>query len=81
MEQRAESFDVWQDPFVTLRTPKLFTLRGDPFERADEEGIDYERWRFERIFLLVPAQAYVGEWLESFKQYPPRMKPASFNLD
>jgi len=81
MEQRAESFDVWQDPFVTLRTPKLFTLRGDPFERADEEGIDYARWRLERVFLLVPAQAYVGEWLQSFKNYPPRMKPASFNLD
>jgi arylsulfatase A-like enzyme len=81
MEQRAESFDVWQDPFVTLRTPKLFTVRGDPFERADREGIGYEQWRFERIFLLVPAQAYVGQWLESFKKYPPRQKPASFNLD
>jgi arylsulfatase len=81
MEQRAESFDVWQDPFVTLRTPKLFSLRADPFERADEEGIDYERWRLERIFLLVPAQAYVGQWLETFKKYPPRQKPGSFNLD
>ena len=81
MEQLAESFDVWQDPFVTLRTPKLFSLRADPFERADEEGIGYEQWRLERIFLLVPAQAYVANWLQSFKQYPPRMKPASFNLD
>lgn len=81
MEQRAESFDVWQDPFVTLRTPKLFSLRADPFERADEEGIDYARWRLERVFLLVPAQAYVGQWLQSFRQYPPRMKPASFNLE
>lgn len=81
MEQRAESFDVWQDPFVTLRTPKLFSLRADPFERADKEGIGYEQWRFERIFLLVPAQAYVAEWLQSFGKYPPRQKPASFNLD
>jgi arylsulfatase len=81
MEQRAESFDVWQDPFVTLRTPKLFSLRADPFERADKEGIGYDQWRFERIFLLVPAQAYVAEWLQSFGKYPPRQKPASFNLD
>jgi arylsulfatase len=81
LEQRAEGFDVWQDPFVSLRTPKLFTLRGDPFERADREGMDYLRWRFERIFLLVPAQAYVGNWLKSFEKYPPRQKPASFNLD
>ncbi len=81
LEQRAESFDVWQDPFVPLRTPKLFSLRADPFERADEEGIGYDQWRLERVFLLVPAQAYVAEWLQSFAKYPPRQKPGSFNLD
>jgi arylsulfatase A-like enzyme len=81
LEQRAESFDVWQDPFVPLRTPKLFSLRADPFERADEEGIGYDQWRLERVFLLVPAQAYVGQWLQSFAKYPPRQKPGSFNLD
>jgi arylsulfatase len=81
LEQRAHSFDVWQEPFVRLRVPKLFTLRGDPFERADHEGIDYERWRFERIFLLVPAQSFVANWLASFKEFPPRQKPASFSLD
>ncbi len=80
-EQRAHSFDVWQEPFVTLRVPKLFDLRGDPFERADHEGIDYERWRFERVFLLVPAQTYAARWLSSFQKYPPRQKPASFNLE
>jgi arylsulfatase len=81
LEQRAEGFDVWQDPFVPLRTPKLFSLRADPFERADEEGIGYSQWRLERIYLLVPAQAYVGQWLQSFAKYPPRQKPGSFNLD
>jgi arylsulfatase len=81
LEQRAESFDVWQDPFVPLRTPKLFSLRADPFERADKEGIGYDQWRLERVFLLVPAQAYVAEWLQSFAKYPPRQKPGSFNLD
>jgi arylsulfatase len=81
MEQRAHSFEVWQEPFVQLRAPKLFTLRGDPFERADDEGIGYTTWRFERLFALVPAQAYVAQWLESFKEFPPRQKPASFGID
>jgi arylsulfatase A-like enzyme len=81
MEQRAHGLDVWQDPYVTLRFPKLFTLRGDPFERADQEAIDYGRWRAERVFLLMPAQAFVLQWISSFKDYPPRQKPASFSLD
>ena len=81
LEQRAHGFDVWEEPFVQLRLPKLFTLRGDPFERADEEGIGYDAWRLERAFALVPAQAYVAQWLASFKDFPPRQKAASFGID
>ncbi|MCU0224344.1 MAG: arylsulfatase [Acidobacteria bacterium] len=81
MEQRSHGFDVWQDPMVTLRVPKLFSLRADPFERADHEGMGYERWRIDRIFLLAPAQGYVAAWLQSFKDFPPRQKPGSFNLN
>src|SRR5574341_538399 len=80
-EQRAHGFDVWQEQFNPLRVPKLFCLRTDPFERADHEAIGYSRWRIDRIFLLVPAQAYVTQWLESFKDFPPRQKPASFSID
>jgi arylsulfatase len=80
-EQRAHGFAVWQDPFVPLRAPKIFTLRGDPFERADDEGIDYPRWRAERLFLLVPAQALVARWLSSFQEFPPRQEPSSFGID
>jgi arylsulfatase A-like enzyme len=80
MEQRAESFEVWEEPLVTLRTPKLFDLRADPFERADHDGIGYKTWRFERVFLLAPAQVYVKNWLKSFEEFPPRQKPGSFNL-
>ena len=80
-EQRAEGFDVWQEPFVPLRLPKLFNLRSDPFEKADKIGADYERWRIDRIFLLVPAQQYVGKFLETFKEFPPSQKPGSFSLD
>ncbi len=80
MEQRSHGFDVWQDPMVTLRVPKLFSLRSDPFERADHEGMGYGRWRIDRVFLLAPAMGYVGEWIQSFKDFPPRQKPGSFNL-
>ena len=80
-EQRAHGFDVWQEPFVPLRLPKLFNLRSDPFETADHEGMDYERWRMERVFLLVPAQQYVGRFLATFKEFPPSQKPGSFSID
>ena len=80
-EQRAHGLDVWQDPFVTLRFPKLFNLRSDPFETADHEGMDYNRWRVEHVFLLVPAQQYVGQFLATFKEFPPRQKAGSFSLD
>ena len=80
-EQRAEGFDVWQEPFVPLRLPKLFNLRSDPFEKADKIGADYERWRIDRVFLLVPAQQYVGQFLATFKEFPPSQKVGSFSLD
>jgi arylsulfatase len=80
-EQRAHGFDVWQEPFVPLRVPKLFNLRSDPFETADHEGMDYERWRVEHLFLLVPAQQYVGQFLATFKDFPPSQKPGSFSID
>ncbi|MGA1617695.1 MAG: arylsulfatase [Pirellulales bacterium] len=81
LEQRAHGINVWQEPFVELRLPKLFNLRSDPFERADHEAIDYGRWRAERMFAFAPAAAYVSRWLESFREFPPRQKPGSFNLD
>ena len=80
-EQRAHGFDVWQNPFVTLRLPKLFNLRSDPFETADHESMDYDRWRIEHVFLLVPAQQYVARFLSTFREFPPRQKAGSFGID
>jgi arylsulfatase len=80
-EQRAHGLDVWQDPFVPLRFPKLFNLRSDPFETADHESIDYGRWRVDHAFVLVPAQQYVGRFLATFKEFPPSQKAGSFSLD
>jgi arylsulfatase A-like enzyme len=71
---------VWRQPFTELRAPLLFNLRADPFERGDE-SIEYEKWFFDRAFVIVPSQAIVGKWLQSFAEFPVRQKPASFNLD
>jgi arylsulfatase A-like enzyme len=80
-EQRAHGFDVWAEPFVTLRLPKLFNLRSDPFEEADHVAMDYQHWRVDRAFLLVPAQEYVGQFLSTFREFPPSQKVGSFSLD
>ena len=81
LEQRSHGFDVWQESFAELRLPKLINLRMDPFERAEYEAIGYSQWRIDRVFALVPAQAFVMRWLSSFKEFPPRQKPASFGID
>jgi arylsulfatase len=80
-EQREHGLNVWEEPFVPLRLPKLFNLRSDPFETADHEGMDYERWRVEHLFALVPAQQFVARFLGTFKEFPPSQKPGSFSVD
>ena len=80
-EQRAQRFRVWSEPFVPLRIPKLFNLRTDPFERADTDANNYDTWWVRRVFTLVPAQTFVGEFIETFEDFPPRQKPAKFNVD
>ncbi len=82
MEQRAPgTLQVWAEPFTTLRIPKIFNLRTDPYERADITSNTYYDWLLDHVFLLVPAQDYVGQFLMTFKEYPQRQKAASFNLD
>lgn len=82
MEQRARgTLLVWAEPFTTLRVPKIFNLRTDPYERADVTSNTYYDWLLDHVFLLVPAQDYVGDFLTTFKEFPQRQKAASFNLD
>jgi arylsulfatase len=82
LKQNAEGLRVWQEPFMPLRAPMITNLRMDPFERADEENaMGYQRWYMEHMFVIAPAGGYVGKWLQSFKEFPPRQKPGSFNLD
>jgi arylsulfatase len=82
MEQRAPgTLRIWAEPFTSLRLPKIFNLRTDPYERADVTSNTYYDFLMDRAYLLVPAQAYVGKFLETFKEFPQRQKAASFNLD
>jgi arylsulfatase A-like enzyme len=82
LEQRVEgTMRIWAEPFVNLRVPKIFNLRTDPYERADITSNTYYDWLLDHVFLLVPAQAYVGQFLETFKDFPQRQKAASFNMD
>jgi len=79
--QENHGFGVWQKPWTTLRFPMLMDLRADPFERAEHDSNGYVQWAAERMYLLVPAQTYVGQFLMSFKEFPQRQKVGSFSLD
>jgi arylsulfatase len=82
MEQRVTgTLRIWAEPFVPLRVPKLFNLRTDPYERADVTSNTYYDWFLDHAFVVVPAQHVVGQFLATFKDYPPRQKAASFTVD
>ncbi len=82
LEQRVRgTLRVWAEPFVTLRIPKMFNLRTDPYERADVTSNTYYDWFLSHAFVAVPSQEFVAKFLMTFKDYPPRQKAASFNLD
>ncbi|MEM8885803.1 MAG: arylsulfatase [Planctomycetota bacterium] len=82
LEQKTEgTLRVWMDPWIPLRVPLIFHLRRDPYERASKTSNTYYDWMIDRVFLLVPAQQYVGKFLATFQEYPPRMKAASFSID
>ena len=82
MEQKSPgTFRVWMEPFVPMRVPIIENLRRDPYERGLTTSNTYFDWMLDRAFLLIPAQAYVGNFLKTFQEYPPRMEAASFSLD
>jgi arylsulfatase A-like enzyme len=81
MEQRAKRLDCWAEPFVPLRIPHVFNLRRDPFERAYENSNTYWDWMISHAYLIYGMQALVAAQIEDFIKFPPRQKPASFNLD
>ncbi len=82
MEQRARgTLNVWAEPYTTLRVPRIFNLKTDPYERAMETSNTYYDWLLDRAWVLVPIQAYVAEMLATLREFPPRQEPASFSID
>jgi arylsulfatase len=81
MEQRVMGTClIWAEPLVTLRAPKLFNLRTDPYEWADITSNTYYDWWMSRAFILIAAQPLAAQFLSTFKDFPPRQKAASFSL-
>jgi len=82
MEQRAQgTLRIWAEPFVPLRIPKLYNLRTDPYERADITSNTYYDWLIDHVPIILSSQAIVKMFLETFKEFPPRQKAASFTID
>ena len=81
LEQRATgTLQVWAEPFTELRVPKIFNLRTDPFERADQTSNTYYDWLISHAYLMVPAQAFVVQMAQSLAEFPPRQESASFTV-
>ena len=80
LENRGQGFGVWREPFTELRVPLLFNLRRDPFEKAQHNSNTYDDWFINRVFVLVPMQQYVAQFLQTLAEYPPSQTPGSFNL-
>jgi arylsulfatase len=82
MEQRMQgTLAVWAEPFIPLRVPKLYNLRLDPFERADITSNTYYDWLFDNDYLVFAAQMLMGQFLNTFREFPPRQKAASFTIE
>ena len=80
LENRASQLDIWREPFIELRTPLLFNLRRDPFERAQEDANTYHDWFIDRAFMLGPMQALASKFLMSMQEYPPSQVPGDWSL-
>ena len=80
-QKTAGTLDIWGEPFTSRRLPLFFNLRMDPYERAQITSNEYFAWTLHKAYLAYGAQAIAGEFVESFKDFPPRQKPQSFNLD
>ncbi|HMO84418.1 MAG TPA: arylsulfatase [Lacipirellulaceae bacterium] len=81
LENRADAFQIWREPFTELRVPLLFNLRRDPFEKAQIDANVYHDWFLDHAFVLVPMQQLAGKFLQTLADYPPSQTPGSFNLE
>jgi arylsulfatase len=81
-EQRSPgTLDLWSEPFVKLRLPKLFDLHADPYERADTTSNTYWDWYIDHVYIMYGATDLTAEFLETFKEFPPAQRAATFTID
>lgn len=81
LENRADAFQIWREPFTQLRVPLLFNLRRDPFEKAQIDANNYHDWFLDRPYVIVPMQQLAGQFFQTLAEYPPSQSPGSFNLE
>ncbi len=79
--QYATGMAVWRMPLTTLRAPLVVDLLSDPYEYSIDGSANYEAWMLHRAFLVLPAVQKVGQYLATYKEFPPRQRPASFSID
>ena len=79
-EQRKEgTMGVWAEPFTTLRLQKIFNLMQDPFERADITSNTFWDWQINHVGSAYGMMDQVFQFVATFKDFPPRSFPPSFN--
>jgi arylsulfatase len=81
LENRANGFQIWKEPFIALRAPDLYNLRRDPFEKAKIGANTYEDWYIDRAYLLGPMQVVASKFLLTLKDYPPSQTPGDWSLN
>jgi arylsulfatase len=82
LEQRSKgTLEVWAEPFIRLRLPKIFNLRTDPYEFADITSNTYWDWVIHNAYFIYLAQFAAGKFAETFKEFPAVQKPNTFTVD
>jgi hypothetical protein len=80
-QKKPGGFPVWYEPLTAYRIPKVFNLRMDSFERADDVSYQYDDWRFKNAYLMGWLNLKAAAFLQTFRDYPPSQAPASFTID
>jgi arylsulfatase A-like enzyme len=79
-EQRVQgTLLIWAEPFTKLRLQKIYNLYQDPFERADITSNTYWDWMLNHVQLAYGVMEDVAKFAATFKEFPPRSIPPSFN--
>jgi arylsulfatase A-like enzyme len=78
-------FQIMEGNFFNgqLKTPNMplvINLRQDPFERFPSESMMYMEWVGRKLWAFMPTQMVVGQFLQSFQEFPPSQKSGTFGV-